>query len=940
MRNNILFFLGIFVLLCLAAFLPGHLLPADILQNFPSFRQGSGEMPKNSLLADPVFQFEPWRIYMKEQFVQGMVPFINARSGAGSPFLANPQTAMFYPLTLLYYLLSVKTALYAIAFLKLYFFGIFWYLYFRSLSFSRITSCIGAAALTFSGFFMVWLQWPHTNVLVLFPLLLFITEKIRLQSAFQHRWYILLAVSYFVAILGGHPETLFKVIIIHSAYSMFRLWYLKRALVMVLWSIGCGFLLGSFVLFPFFEYLLQSYTLQKRSVDESLFYLPIKSIISNVVPFILGAPHLSFYKPFAPFTNFQEQIGGYIGTALWLLGIVGLYRERKHALIRFWAIIAFCTYALSYNIFPFSLLSFLPVFNVSVNQRFIFFGSVGLVIGALFVIEKYVVAKKSCVVLPLWFLITILSVGTIGIYLIPFLVPLTDQKTIAFTLFLQKHLFFLFITTLVFFLVLTNSFLARSPQLRKIFLLSVVLLQTVFLFWNYNPVITQEAYYPKPPFLKTLAQLPQGRILEVGNPILPPNSNLAYQLETIENDDALEIRTVRNAFDMAFPIKNHWGNVDEITDDAARKFGIKYILSDYDVTLEKLKIQPDLSKRLEPLMKNEYYLTVQGMGSIVKGIRILPANFNRRNTCLVVVTITEKETKKEVAKQHVSCLLLPDTMFYTVPFAPVLLNRENHYQITFSSVHTDGSNHIALWGNEKKEPYGMLLIKPDVENIQYTKRFVDEGVFIYEVKESLLINYPYTHTLLKEMPTAITITTQGKKDAVLEVKRAYFNGWVSFIDGIYAPIQTNGPFMAVTVPKGTHTVAFQYVPLTFFVGLGVSFLTTLGLLLALFKHEQVIIRYGMAVWKHHAAFIVRRTRWWYHSVVLFFGFIIGVGIFMSFLTFVPLQFAPQETSAINWLTIHRYPKQQDYFYFFLGNGMVFLIMMSVWSIWIWTKIKK
>src|SRR5258706_6845257 len=99
MKNIILFFLaGLIIIFLLSIFLPGILFPVDILHYFPSFLNTNFTPVKNSLLADPVYQFESWRFFAKEQFLNGNFPLWNPLNSNGAPFFANPQTAVLFSL--------------------------------------------------------------------------------------------------------------------------------------------------------------------------------------------------------------------------------------------------------------------------------------------------------------------------------------------------------------------------------------------------------------------------------------------------------------------------------------------------------------------------------------------------------------------------------------------------------------------------------------------------------------------------------------------------------------------------------------------------------------------------------------------------------------------------------------------------------------------------
>jgi len=670
MKNVKYLFIGLFIFIVIASFiLPGYFLPSDILFTLPSFHKDEWVKPKNSLLGDPVFQFEPWRRYAKSRLQEGEFPLWNDQNSKGVPYFANMQSAILYPLNMLYYFLPASFSLYFIHFLKLFFLLLFSFLYLRSLRCSKDISVLGGFFITFSAFPFVWLQWPHTNVFILFPLLLYITEKIQQGRTNGHRWYALLSFTYFVAILGGHPETLFHMGIIHFSYMLFRLYKERKKIFFSFIAIIAGFFLGAVQLLPFLEYLFQSYSLLHRAEAQDTFFLPIQSIMLLFFPFFLGSPHQEFYRSFAG-TNFQEAIGGYVGICVLLLGglgIVRLFGVRRNSVIAFWAVTVGVLFALTYKIWPFYLLTQIPIFSVSANQRISGFMAFGIVVIAIVslqsFVEKKVVINQMLKKRTLSFFIPACFISLLTIGLLPLFFRNVTERESEFIGFLQIHLLVIFLTTILFLLFLWLICIKRQ-KISPSFLLIPIAFQTIVLFWNYNPVTQKGDYYPKTELIQTLQKLPKGSILEVGNPQLPQNLNLAYALEHIENYDVLEIKTFKDKFNALFPDKNHWGKVDSVDENHLREMGIAYVISDYDLRLIKQKIQTEQNNRLAlDSHDKKIRITFKPTYSDLRAVRLLTANFNRENTCSIIISLQEKETKRRIAESELPCTNINNNMF-------------------------------------------------------------------------------------------------------------------------------------------------------------------------------------------------------------------------------------------------------------------------------------
>ena len=132
--------------------------------------------------------FYPYKAYAAEVVRQGRLPLWNPYLFMGAPFLANVQTALFYPLNFpLYWLPVPKMVSYSII-LHVFLAGLFAYLYARrSLRLSRWGAWLAAAVFAFSGF--VGAQVEHVNQLncsVWLPLLFLLFDLTRGVNVATH----------------------------------------------------------------------------------------------------------------------------------------------------------------------------------------------------------------------------------------------------------------------------------------------------------------------------------------------------------------------------------------------------------------------------------------------------------------------------------------------------------------------------------------------------------------------------------------------------------------------------------------------------------------------------------------------------------------------------------------------------------------------------------
>ena len=863
MKNSkLLFFIGLLLIFISSLFINFYFLPIDILNNFPTFNQGNWQKSKNSLLADPVFQFEPWRLYAKERIQKGEFPLWNNLNGMGSPFLANSQSAVLYPLQIFYYFLPTKAALFLIPVLKLYFYFWFIFLYLKIINCSGKISLFGAFVGISSAFSIVWLLWPHTNVFILLPLFFYFTEKIKKDKSKKNYLFLLVSISYCIGFFGGHPETLFIVFIAHSLYSILRLRFLKT-LRYVFLSVLLGFILSSVQMIPFLEYLFNSSSLNERIEGN---FLPLKSFVINFIPFIFGAPHQQFYKPIFG-VNFQEAIGGYVGPVTLALSLWGVFKFYREPLFRIWGVIVLLCWALAYKIWPFWLVTFLPVLNKNANNRFVGVAAFGLAVLSSITLEQLFITKVKIKKIHFTLFTFISIIVSMLMYISIRLYSLNQQIQVKnFLVFLQLHLGVIFLSSWVFFLILL---LILQKRFKRFFLILLIPLyfQTGFLLYAYNPSSSQ--YYPDNSFFTNLKSLPRGTILEVGNPNFPEDINIAYHIPHVQNYDALEVDWYKKKFDSLFPNINQWGNPNEVKLENLKKLGVTYVISDYDLNLIKVPYQSFYQKILSITRDKEYVVRFKPQFNSLKQIRILTANFNRINTCAVRVSLRSTEV---ISQTTFSCNEVRDFMYYTFDL-PVNLDRNNEYELLFDSNNSSELNRIGLWTNSKGIPYLEFLYDVPNSEKKFVHLFGEKNVRVFKVPDVNIINMKGSYQNPSITPEHITFETDSINFEKVVINQTFFPGWRGTVDGIPVLIENENPFISLLVPSGKHIISISYNPYSFYIGILISFISWLSVIIYVLRKEKNTSRFMnfSQKWNRWAFNINKRVKWWEHVWVFFLG---------------------------------------------------------------------
>jgi hypothetical protein len=169
----------------------------------------------------PSLQFYPWREFAMSELAQGRLPLWNPFNGAGTPLLANYQSALLYPPHLLYWLWSGPQMMGYLGVLHLAWAGLgMWFLTgrYRLPALGR-----GIAALAFplsSTLVARFGTFPMVDVAAWLPWLMLATDLLINQVT---RWRVLaLATVLAMQLLAGHAQWTFYSLVLAGGCAMWR----------------------------------------------------------------------------------------------------------------------------------------------------------------------------------------------------------------------------------------------------------------------------------------------------------------------------------------------------------------------------------------------------------------------------------------------------------------------------------------------------------------------------------------------------------------------------------------------------------------------------------------------------------------------------------------------------------------------------------------------
>jgi len=212
------------------------LLPADLLVQFEPWRSQFASTPRahwDPLVWDGIAQYYPWRLFAAETLRRGLLPLWNPYQFCGTPFIANGQSAVFYPLNLVFWLLPVARAFAWSAWLHLALTGWFAYLLLRRLNATRVGAITGALVWQGNGFFIAWMHLPTVLCTATWlPLALLLSERALLRE--QTRRAAAVGAALGLCALAGHPQIFLYIALLTAAYLIARI--LGRDLALDLWQ--------------------------------------------------------------------------------------------------------------------------------------------------------------------------------------------------------------------------------------------------------------------------------------------------------------------------------------------------------------------------------------------------------------------------------------------------------------------------------------------------------------------------------------------------------------------------------------------------------------------------------------------------------------------------------------------------------------------------------
>lgn len=621
---NIRFLILAFILIVVSIFYKDFVLfnklpiPADTIVGlyYPYRDLYSKDYPrgipyKNFMVTDPVRQQYPWKKLSIDILKQGQLPLWNPYSFTGQPLLANFQSGVFYPLNIVFLILSFPYAWSIFIILQSILALLFSFIYLNNLKLDKKASVFGALAFAFGGFSISWLEWGNViHTALWLPLILFAIDKtifniqnpkiISEQS--RIKWPFILLLSYLCSFLAGHLQVFFYISIFSAIYTLAKIYHHKQKskTIKVMGAVFSSFvIISSLVWVPTLQFILNS----SRSFDQNWnsavgWFLPYQNLIQILIPDFFGNPStLNYWGVF----NYGEFIS-YMGIGAVIFFIFSVFRKDKKTLFFMGALIVAVLFALP-TIFakiPFKLS--IPLVESAQPTRLVFIIDFCISVLAALGLDHFLKTdKKRNMFIPL-LLISLIFIS-IWIFILFFAnnISLDNRLVSKQNLILPTLTFVVNLVVLIIFLVKPkNKLHEKILFVVPFFIIGILFFDLTRFGWKYLPFTDQKYLYPSTKVIEFLDKnIKLNRVMSTDSRILPPNFSIMHKIQSVDGYDPLyeeryaELIAVLQrgepninppfGFNRIITPQNFNSRLIDL-------LGVKYVLSFDEITVDKFKL--------------------------------------------------------------------------------------------------------------------------------------------------------------------------------------------------------------------------------------------------------------------------------------------------------------------------------------------------------------
>ncbi|MBI3573339.1 MAG: YfhO family protein [Candidatus Kerfeldbacteria bacterium] len=508
--------------------------------------------PQNALLSDVVFQFYPWQQFLFDRVRHGELPLWNPRQLAGTPFLANDQSAIFDPIRWLTLAVGWNAAqsFLPMEIVRLSLFGLGTWLFLRRRHLSPTASILAGVTAMVAVPTLAWLSYPLFAALAWAPLMFYAIDGLRNNA---RSGVFFLAVATAGQFLSGNIQISLFLVLASCTFVFFGQKLSWSVVTRFLLGLMLGAMVAAIQLLPTWSFVRQSnqFELGRRGYATTSFMTALKdgkwigwtsrheirTNIEKALPFLAptihGSPTSNNYRFVAgdPNNNYNELASsvGVIGLILALVGLITSWRER---LVRWMAGFSVVCFGIIVHAPVFELVNYLPVINRTDTERLRLLVAWALVVLAAYGMQA-LISRHESRVRRLVVIVTIMIVSLYGLVMLadgPKPIPKTEVALVILS-----------------GLALVAGHLIKKNWLRVGLIALAVVLVPVATLRTYNPSVSADTLFPANDITNAVRQAigHDGRVvgfLSAGSHApLRPNSALVTGLDDIRGYEVVRL---------------------------------------------------------------------------------------------------------------------------------------------------------------------------------------------------------------------------------------------------------------------------------------------------------------------------------------------------------------------------------------------------------------
>ncbi len=589
--------------------------------------------PHNGMLSDLYAQMIPWRKAVQFALAHGQWPLWNPFILSGTQLAASAQPAAYSPFTLIACLLPVAQSITFTAALTFFLGGLGAFLFARELGCRESVALSAAAGWMYSGPMAFFVLWSLGNSWTLFPLVLFATRRsVHLPGI---RSTAILATTLTLLLLAGHPETAFHIVFCGSLYALVEMLVLRRNVVRPLASaLAAGviaLLLCAIYILPIFEAAPQTMEQQFRTggyLDIPRGVAAVESearILTDLFPHLHGR-YWNWKDP-----HWVPLETSAVGSILLALAAYAIIRVRRREVAFFAALALFGILARAAWAPLAALLQKLPLFDITLNERFCFAAAFSLVILGALGLEHALRRNDRALFYTLAFAMIFFAAGAFAINRFNIMAHSLSEWGV-YTLF--GELACLGVGAMVVVSGLRGRAAAQpagdsqtgGPETSRprdlataiaaaipIAILTLIVIQRWLAGYDIYPTLPAYAAYPPVPIFRSLPRQTGEPFRIVGRAhALVPGTSALYELEDARGYEALTFSRYVATYDAWCKHQPVWFNrVDDLTKPFLSMLNVRYAIAS-----DKLP-PPDGWRRV----------AVQRGAELLENTRVLPRAF-------------------------------------------------------------------------------------------------------------------------------------------------------------------------------------------------------------------------------------------------------------------------------------------------------------------------